>query len=64
MSQSQNVWVDLHHFHLLDLLRVRVTTCFNDLGLSRLEFEHPTFRMRGERSNQLRRHRGYYQIKK
>ena len=25
-----------------------VTTCFNDLGLSRLGFEHPTFRLRGE----------------
>ena len=33
-----------------------VTTCFNDLGLSRLVFEHPTFRLRGERSNP-RRHR-------
>ena len=28
-----------------------VTTCFNDLGLSRLGFEHPTIRLRGERSN-------------
>ena len=27
-----------------------VTTCFNDLGLSRLGFEHPTFRLRGEHS--------------
>ena len=24
-----------------------VPTCFNDLGLSRLGFEHPTFRLRG-----------------
>ena len=30
----------------------------NDLGLSRLEFENPTFRMRGERSNRLRHHGG------
>ena len=30
-----------------------VTTCFNDLGLSRLGFEHPTFRMRGEHCNRL-----------
>ena len=29
-----------------------------DLGLSRLGFEHPTFRLRGERSNPLR-HRRY-----
>ena len=28
-----------------------LTTCFYDLGLSRLEFEHPTFRLRGDRSN-------------
>ena len=30
-----------------------VTTCFNTLGLSRLEFGHPTFRLRGEHSNLL-----------
>ena len=34
-----------------------VATCFND-GLSRLWFEHPTFRLRGERSNPLRHRRG------
>ena len=28
-----------------------VTTCFNDLGLSRLGFQHQTFHLRGERSN-------------
>ena len=27
-----------------------VTTCFYDLGLSRLGFQHPSFRMRGKRS--------------
>ena len=31
---------------------------FNDLGLSRLGFEHPTFRLRGKRSNPLRHRRG------
>ena len=31
-----------------------VTTCLNELDLSRLEFEHPTFRLRGERFNSLR----------
>ena len=30
---------------------------FNDLGLLRLGIEHPTFLLRGERSNRLR-HRG------
>ena len=30
-----------------------VTTCFNDLGLLRLGFVHPAFRMRGERSIRL-----------
>ena len=34
-----------------------VTTCFYDLGLSRLGFEHLTFYIRGEHSNWLR-HRG------
>ena len=33
------------------------TTCFFDLGLLRLEFEHPTFRMRGEHFNPLCRPR-------
>ena len=33
-----------------------VTTVFSDLGLSRLRFEHPTFRMRGE-CNNPQRHR-------
>ena len=33
--------------------RWAVTTCFNDLGLKRLGFEHPTYRLRGERSNPL-----------
>ena len=35
------------------------TTWFYDLGLSRLGFEHPTFRLRGKRLNQLRHHRGF-----
>ena len=30
-----------------------VTTCFSDLGLSRLGFEHPIFCLRGQRSNLL-----------
>ena len=36
-----------------------VTTCFNDLGLYRLLFEHPNFRLRGERSNPLCHRRNY-----
>ena len=35
-----------------------VATCFYDLCLSRLGFEHPTFRMRNELSNRQRRRRG------
>ena len=35
-----------------------VTACFNDLGLSQLGFEHPTFCLRGKRSNPLRHRRG------
>ena len=35
-----------------------VITCFYDLGLSRLPFEHRTFRLRGQRSNLLRHRRG------
>ena len=38
--------------------RRAATSCFYDLGLLRLRFEHPTFRLRGQRSNPLRHHRG------
>ena len=34
------------------------TTYIYDLGLSRLGFQHPTFRLRGERTKPLRHHRG------
>ena len=37
-----------------------VTTYFYDLGLSQLGFEHPTFRLRGKLSNQLRHRRGKF----
>ena len=40
-----------------------VTTCLSDLRLSRLGFEHPTFRMRGELSNRLRYRRGFNIVK-
>ena len=36
-----------------------VTTCLNDLGLLRLGFDHPTFRLRRERSNRLRHRLGW-----
>ena len=35
-----------------------VTTSFYDLGLSRLGLKHPTFRLRGERTNSMRHRRG------
>ena len=37
---------------------VAVTTCFINLGLSRLGFQHPPFRLRVQRSNTLRQRRG------
>ena len=33
-----------------------VSSCFNNLCLTQPGFEHPTFRMRGERCNQLHHH--------
>ena len=45
------------HTYCLAFGRGVVTICFN-LGLSRLGFEHPTFRLRGERSNSLRHRHG------
>ena len=48
---SEDPW----HSHLLPSVgREADTTCFCDLGLSRLGFEHPTFRLLGDRSNPLR----------
>ena len=44
-------------WHGTSLYNGAVTTCFNDLGLSRLGFEHPNFRLRGELSNPLRHRR-------
>ena len=38
-------------------------TCFYNLGLPRLRFEHPLFRLRGERSNPLRHRRDSYEIR-
>ena len=37
-----------------------VNTCFKDLSLSQLWFEHPTFHSRVERSNPLRHRRGHH----
>ena len=37
-----------------------VTACFIDFGLSRLEFERTTFRIRGERANRLRNRRDFF----
>ena len=52
-------WASLHNGHLRGPMTLTfgseaVNKCFNDLGLSRLGFKHPTFCMRGVRSNQLR----------
>ena len=49
-----------HHDHLPGLvpltpialrLPMELSTCFYDLGLSRLRFEYPTFRLRADSSN-------------
>ena len=37
-----------------------ITTCFNDIGMSRLGFEQPTFRLRDGRYKPLRHRRGQY----
>ena len=38
------------HTYCLEFVSAAVTICFYDLGLSRLGFELPTLRLRGERS--------------
>ena len=56
MVISEEPW----HSHILpSVWQWNVTTCFYYLGLSRLGFEHPTFRKRGKRSNPLHHRRGY-----
>ena len=47
-------------FRILSSLKILqgVPYHLNDMGLSRLDFEHPTFRLRDERSNPLRHRRG------
>ena len=53
---SEDPW----HSHVLPRVGSRaVTTCFYDLGLSRLGFKHPSFRLRGERSNPMRHRPGH-----
>ena len=55
MVISEDPW----HSHLLP--NVWQWSChyrFYDVGLSRLGFENPTFRLRGQRSNSLRHRRG------
>ena len=41
-----------------------VNTCLNDLGFSRLGFEHPTFNLRGERFSPLCHRRGRLRMKR
>ena len=54
------IFKDLWHSHPCRTLDIgAVATCFYDLGLSRLGFEHLTFPLRGKRSNRLRHHRGF-----
>ena len=49
---------DTHHTLCRAFDSVAVTTCFNNLVLLRLGFEHTTFRLWGERSKSLRHRRG------
>ena len=56
MFISEDAW------HLYSLLSVWQWSChylFYDLGLSRLGIEHPTFPLRGKRSNRLHHQRNF-----
>ena len=48
ISETRNTHI---YCRAIDGGNVMITTCFNDLGLSRLGFEHPKFLLRGERFN-------------
>ena len=54
MVISEDPWRDTRAFS-----SGTVTTCFYDLGLSRLGFKRPTFRLRVQRSNPLRIRRSH-----
>ena len=47
---------------IAERLAVELSLPVFTLGLSRLEFKLPSFRLRGERSNPLRRRRGCYYL--
>ena len=51
---------DSWHSHLLSSVWQSSCHCFNDLSLSRLGFEHPTFRLWDERSNLVHHRRGLF----
>ena len=59
---SEDPW----HSHLLPSVWhgswYMCTTCFYDLGMSWIGFEHPTYGLSGERSNRLRHHGGFTRI--
>ena len=69
-SEPSLLWhrISVYNVHLrgpvnLTFSSGAVTTCFCDLGLSQLVFEHPTFRMLDERSNHLCRYLNANEIK-
>ena len=50
-SLACNIYCDTGHLFIMVI--PAVTTCFNDIDMSLLGFEHPTFCMWGDHSNRL-----------
>ena len=76
-SLTWNTYCDTWHSHIIVISEDRDTqtfcrascsgagiSCFNDLGVSGLGFEHPIFRMRGDRSKWLRHRCRFFHLKK
>ena len=51
--QARNLWTGNIHIYCRAVGSGAVTTCFYNLGLSQLGFQHPTFRLWDKCSNQL-----------
>ena len=62
MGHSFIMFISEDAWHIHSLVSVWQWSChylFYDLGLSRLGIEHPTFPLRGKRSNRLHHQRGF-----
>ena len=71
-SSQKDSWLHINSTIIITLtpiaellaVELHVTTCFYKLRFVALGIEHPTFRLRGQRSNPLRHRRGFHLFNK